>query len=216
MSLYPSIAVERSANKPPCYNFKNPFIEEMLMTDTNELNPEKMEQGKLLAKILFGFKESELLKLSDEKKQQLKNQYPLLSEDEFHNVIVLVLDAKARQQKMIALQMLPKNVTLILVAVLTWLTKDWKIALILSAFFLFSLILFSSAFRNLKLGRFTTITGWLSYLAIIAFGYFLFQSGTKWNIAVLAAVGLWAGSLLVSWLVRLFLSNLQTVSKHTK
>jgi len=186
------------------------------MTDQTALNPEKMEQGKLLAKTLFGYKEAELLKLSDEKKQLLKSQYPLLSEDEFHNVIVLVLDAKARQQKMIALQMLPKNVTLILVALLTWLTRDWKIALILSAFFLFSFILFSSALRNPKLIPLTTITGWLSYLAIIAFGYFLFQSGTRWNIAVLAAVGLWAGSLLVSWLVRLFLSNLQRVNTATK
>ncbi len=183
------------------------------MTDQNPLDPEKMEQGKSLAKVLFGFKESELQKLSGDKKQALRNQYALLSDDEFHNVIVLVLDAKARQKKMIDLQMLPKNLTIILIALLTWLIKDWKIALILGVFSLFSLIFFSSTLNPTKLTKLTNVSGWLSYLAIITFGYFFYHSGSKWNIAVLAAVGLWAGSLLASWIARLFLANLQRVSK---
>lgn len=183
------------------------------MLDENNIDPQKMEQGKTLAKTLFGFKETDLRNLSDEKKQELRKQYPLLSDDEFHNVIVLALDAKTRQQKMIALQMLPKNVSLILVALLTWLTNDWKIAFILGAFFLISLILFSSAFKNSKLTQLTTVLGWLSYLAIFAFGYFFYKSGAPWNIAVMAAVALWAGSLLASWVSQPLLAGLQRAGK---
>ena len=183
------------------------------MPNEPELDPQKMEQGKKLAKTLFKFKEAELRTLSEAKKQDLRDQYPLLSDDEFHNVIILTLDAKTRQQKMIAVQTLPKNLSLILISALTWATKDWKIAVILGAFFLISFILFLGFFKNSKLLPLSNVLGWLSYLAIFAFGYFFYKVGTTWNIAVLAAVALWAGSLLATWAAHLLLANLQRVSK---
>ena len=183
------------------------------MPNENELDPQIMEQGKKLAKILFGFKETQLRNLPIAKRQELRTQFPLLSDDEFHNVIVLALDAKTRQHKMIALQTLPKNLSLILIAVLTWLTKDWQIAVILGAFFLISFLLFTGAFKNSKVLPLSNILGWFSYLAIFAFGYFFYKSGTSWNIAFLAAAALWAGSLLATWAAQLLLANLQRVSK---
>jgi hypothetical protein len=185
----------------------------MPMPIENELDPQKMEQGKTLAKTLFGFKESNLRKLLEDKKPVLREQFPLLSDDEFHNVIVLALDAKTRQHKMIALQTLPKNLSLILIAALTWLTKDWTIAVILGAFFLISFLLFSGVFKNTKVLPLTIVLGWLSYLAIFAFGYFFYKSGASWNIAILAAAALWAGSLLATWAGNLLLANLLRVSK---
>ena len=183
------------------------------MPNETELDPQKMEQGKALAKTLFRFKESDLRTFSEVKKQELHEQYPLLSDDEFHNVIVLALDAKTRHLKMIAVQTLPKNLSLILIAALTWVTKDWKIAVILGVFFLISFILFLGSFKNSGLLPLSNLLGWFSYLAIFAFGYFFYKSGSTWNIAVLAAVAIWAGSLLATWAAQVLLANLQRVSK---
>lgn len=180
------------------------------MPDHNELEAKKLEQGRTLAKKLFSCKESELLNLSKESKQSLKADYPLLSEDEIHNVIILALDAKSRQRKMIALQTLPRNLTLIFISVVTWLARDWKIGLIAGAFSLITLVLFTGQLKTQKLDLFINIAGWLSYLAVFAFGVFLYQTGSSWNIAVLAAVGLWAASLAATWLAGFFLSNMQT------
>ncbi len=180
------------------------------MSMENDFDTQKMEQGKSLTKHLFGYKEAELLKLTDAKKQELHAQYPLLNADEFHNVIVLVLDAKRRQQKMISLQTLPKNLCVILVSLLTWITRDWKISVIIGAFSLLSIIIFSSALNESILVRHTTLIGWLSYLAAFAFGAFFYMTGSGWNIAVVGAAALWFGSLLSSWLAIFLIGSLQT------
>ena len=90
------------------------------MTTENKLDPQKMEQGKFLTKKLFSYKEAELLNLSDAKKQDLQAEYPLLTAEEFHNVIILVLDAKRRQQNLVSLQTLPKNLSIILISFLMY------------------------------------------------------------------------------------------------
>lgn len=184
------------------------------MTTENNLDPQKMEQGKLLTKKLFNYKEAELLKLSDAKKQELRAEYPLLTADEFHNVIVLVLDAKRRQQKLISLQTLPKNLSIILISLLSWILGDWKIASIIGAFSLLTFILFSNWLNNSRLARYVNIIGWLSYAATFAFGAFLYWIGAKWNIAILGAAALWVGALFASWLAILILGFLQSSQKE--
>lgn len=183
------------------------------MPSENDLDSLKLEQGKTLTKLLFKLKETNLKALSDKKKQVIRDQFPLLSADEFHNVIVLVSDAKNRQKKMIALHMMPRDVSIIVVALMTWLTKDWKIAVILGAFSLISLVLLSNVRYDPKHIRTINIIGWIGYLAILAFGFFFYQSGVRWNIAVLASVGLWGASLIVIWAVRLLFVKLQRASK---
>ena len=186
----------------------------MPMTIENNLDPQKMEQGKLLTKKLFGYKESELQKLTDAKKVELRAEYPLLTADEFHNVIVLVLDAKKRQQKLVSLQTLPKNLSLILISLFSWILGDWKIALIIGAFSLLTFILFSNALNNSKLAQVVNVIGWLSYAAVFAFGAFLYWTGAKWNIAILGAAALWIGALLASWLAIVILGFQQTAKKR--
>jgi len=185
----------------------------MPVTTENNLDPQKMEQGKLLTKRLFGYKEAEILNLSESEKEILRTEYPLLTADEFHNVIVLVLDAKGRQQKLISLQTLPKNLSIILISLLSWIIRDWKIALIIGAFSLLTFILFSSAINNSKLARYVNVIGWLSYAATFAFGAFLYWTGAKWNIAILGAVALWLGALLAGWLAIPILGFLQSTQK---
>lgn len=184
------------------------------MTTENNLDPQKMEQGKLLTKKLFGYKEAELMNLSDAKKEELRAEYPLLTADEFHNVIVLVLDAKRRQQKLASLQTLPKNLSIILISLFSWILGNWKIALIIGAFSLLTFIMFSNAINNSKLARWANVIGWLSYAATFTFGAFLYWTGTKWNIAILGAAALWVGALLASWLAIPILGFQQSVQKR--
>ena len=179
------------------------------MPTENNLDPQKMEQGKLLAKHLFGYRETELLKLTDEKRQELHSEFPLLSSDELHNVIVLVLDAKKRQQKLVFLQTLPKNLSVILISLLTWVIGDWKIAVIIGAFCLLTLTMFSSFFTGSKLAQHPVLVGWLSYAAMFAFGAFFYVKGYGWNFAVLGAAALWVGTLLASWFAIPILGFLQ-------
>ena len=185
----------------------------MPMTTENKLDPQKMEQGKFLTKKLFSYKEAELLNLSDAKKQDLQAEYPLLTAEEFHNVIILVLDAKRRQQNLVSLQTLPKNLSIILISFFSWVISDWKIALIIGAFSLLTFILFSNSLYNSRLARYVNVIGWLSYVSTFAFGGLLYWTGAKWNIAILGAGALWVGALLASWLAIPILGFLQSTQK---
>ena len=176
-------------------------------SDETAPDAQKMAQGKALAQLLFNYKISDLQNLPDAQRQAFREQFPLLSDDEIHNVIVLIADTKRRQRHYLAWEMAPRDVAIVLVAILTWLTIDWKIAAILGVFAAFTAAAVLSARYSPKMSPLLKGLGWASYLACLAFGWFFYANGQGWNVAVLAAVGLWLAALVVAFIARLMLSR---------
>ena len=178
-----------------------------MINEQNSANTH-LEQGKALARMLFDYKLSDLKNLAAltaASHPELRQKYALLTNVEFADVVSQVQTAKIAQQKQTAWQMVPRDLTVILVAALTWLLNDWKLPLI---FGIFLLILLANIFAVLYSEKLSPILGtsvWISYLALLAYGWFFLRNGNFWYMALLAVLGLALGSLLLTGFTRMML-----------
>jgi hypothetical protein len=164
-----------------------------------------LEQGKALASLLFDYKLSDLDRLAS-KHPDLRKKYTLLTDAEFKDVVSQVRSAKITQQKHYGWQLVPRDLTVILVAALTWLLNDWKLPLI---FGIFLLILLANIFAVRFSEKLSPILGtsvWISYLALAAYGWYFLRNGSPWYIALSAVLGLALGSLLLVGFNRMMLA----------
>ncbi|MEA4811665.1 MAG: hypothetical protein VB108_03730 [Anaerolineaceae bacterium] len=172
-----------------------------MVKEQNAAN-QHLEQGKALARLLFNYKVSELEKPKN-LHSNLKAQFPLLTDAEFNDVIRQVKAAKLTRQGRYSWQMIPRDLTLIIVSMLTWLLQDWKWPLVVG---LFLLILFVNLFALRYSEKLSPILGssvWFSYLALAAYGWYFYSRGMAWYFAVLAILGLALGTLVITGLAHL-------------
>jgi len=164
-----------------------------------------LEQGKALASLLFDYKLSDLDRL-DSKHPNLRKKYALLTDAEFKDVVSQVRTAKIAQQKRYGWQLVPRDLTVILVTALTWLLNDWKLPLV---FGIFLLILLANIFAVRFSEKLSPILGssvWISYLALAAYGWYFLQNGSPWYIALSAVLGMALGSMLLVGFNRMMLA----------
>ncbi len=164
-----------------------------------------LEQGKALASLLFDYKLSDLDSLAS-KHPDLRKKYSLLTDAEFKDVISQVRTAKIAQQKRYGWQLIPRDLTVILVTALTWLLNDWKLPLVFGIFLLILLAnIFAVRFSE-KLSPILATSVWISYLALAAYALYFLQKGSPWYVALLAVLGLALGSMLLVGLNRMMLA----------
>ena len=164
-----------------------------------------LEKGKALASVLFDYKLSDLDHIASSH-PNLRKEYALLTDVEFADIVSQVRTAKIAQQKRIGWQLIPRDLTVILVTALTWLLNDWKLPLVFGIFLLILLAnIFAVRFSE-KLSPSLGASVWVSYLALLAYGWFFLRSGSPWYIALLAVLGLALGSLLLVGFNRLMLA----------
>jgi hypothetical protein len=164
-----------------------------------------LEQGKALAGLLFDYKLSELDHLSTAH-PDLQKRFSLLTDAEFKDVVRQVRTAKIAQQNRYGWQMIPRDLTVILVTALTWILNDWKLPLVIGIFLLFLMAnIFAMRFSE-KLSPILGTSVWISYLALLAYGWYFFRNGHPWYIALAAMLGLAIGSLLVVGFNRMMLA----------
>jgi len=163
-----------------------------------------LEQGKALAGMLFDYKLSDLENLSSSH-PELRQKYALLTNVEFADVVSQVQTAKITQQKQTAWQMVPRDLTVILVTALTWLLNDWKLPLIFGIFLIILLANIFAIWYSEKLSPILGTSVWISYLALLAYGWYFLRNGSFWYVALLAVLGLALGSLLLTGFTRMML-----------
>ena len=164
-----------------------------------------LEQGRALASLLFNYKLSDFENLTA-CHPDLRQKYAVLTNAEFADVVSQVRSAKIFQQKQTAWQMVPRDLTVILVTALTWLLNDWKLPLIFGVFLLILLANIFAVWFSEKLSPILGTSVWISYLALLAYGWYFLRDGSQWYIALLAALGLALGSLLLTGFTRMLLA----------
>ncbi len=158
-----------------------------------------------MAGLLFDYKLSELDHLSTAH-PDLQKRFSLLTDAEFKDVVRQVRTAKIAQQNRYGWQMIPRDLTVILVTALTWILNDWKLPLVIGIFLLFLMAnIFAMRFSE-KLSPILGTSVWISYLALLAYGWYFFRNGHPWYIALAAMLGLAIGSLLVVGFNRMMLA----------
>ena len=154
--------------------------------------------------MLFDYKLSDLENLSSSH-PELRQKYALLTNLEFADVVSQVQTAKITQQKQTAWQLVPRDLTVILVTALTWLLNDWKLPLIFGIFLIILLANIFAVWYSEKLSPILGTSVWISYLALLAYGWYFLRNGSFWYVALLAVLGLALGSLLLTGFTRMML-----------
>jgi hypothetical protein len=175
------------------------------MTKEQKSTNAHLEKGKTLARLLFDYKLSDLEHLASSH-PELRQKFSILSDAEYLDVVDQVRVAKLTQQKHSAWQLIPRDLTVILVSALTWLLNDWRLPLV---FGIFLLILLANVFAVWFSEKLSLILGnsvWFSYLALLAYGWFFLRNGGLWYVALLAVFGLGVGSLLLIGFTRMMLA----------
>jgi len=164
-----------------------------------------LDQGKALASLLFDYKLTDLNRL-DSSDPNLRKKFSLLTDAEFKDVVSQVRTAKITQQKNYGWQLVPRDLTVILVTALTWILNDWKLPLVIGIFLLILLANIFAVSYSEKLSPILGTSVWISYLALLAYGWYFLSSGFPWYIALLAVLGLALISLLMVGFNRMMLA----------
>ena len=180
----------------------------------------KMKQGKELASQLFDFKLIQLQALPPEEKARLQEAYHALDEAEFNDILRQVIEAKTNQQTVVGWQIIPHDLTVILISIISWVTQDLRIAAIAGVAVL---VLLENIFQhsfNAKIYKPLSITVWLTYPAYLGFAYYLYRLHLPWYGIILGVAVLWGGTLLLGMISRipmqLFLQARQEAAKTRK
>lgn len=163
----------------------------------------KLDQGRQLARFLFDRKLVELQNITAEERSTFLKEYPLLGEGEFEDVRRQVIQAKTQQQALVGWQVLPHDISVLVLVIFTGLFWDVRIGIIA---YIAVLVLTESIFQvtySEKIYRPLSILGWLTYLAYIAFAVILYLQGYAWYWIILAVAIAWGGTFLLGALARI-------------
>ena len=161
----------------------------------------RTEMGRSLARQLYDYKLTHLVKLSPAEKDKLKAEYPKLDQAEFDNVIEQVIAAKEYEQERVGWQAIPHDIAVLIFVAVTCLV-DLRVGVIVGVA---TLVLLESLFQFYfyrPLYRYLSLLVWLTYPAYILLAYVLYQRGYEriWILLIIALA--WAGSFLLGMIAR--------------
>lgn len=162
----------------------------------------RTEQGRQLARRLYDYKVSQLESLTAEEQVRLLQDFPLLGEAEFKDVLRQVIEAKRYEQQRIGWQAIPHDITVLIIVAITTLL-DLRAGIVAG---IAILVLLESLFQfyfDPKLYRPLSTLVWFTYPAYALLAYVLYHRGLEliWIVAIVAFV--WGGTFLLGMLARL-------------
>ena len=171
------------------------------MEDREKANA-KLEQGRQLAGKLYDYRIAQLESLSVEEQAALQEQFPLLGEAEFQDVLRQVIEAKRYQQERVGWQATPHDVAVLALVIVTALL-DLRAGVMVGIVTLAVLENIFQVVFNRQLYGILSLLVWLTYPAYAVLAYVLHQRGFE-IIWIAAAVLLaWGGTFVLGALLRL-------------
>jgi hypothetical protein len=159
-------------------------------------------QGRQLARKLYDYDLRDLESLSAEEQASLRDEFALLSEAQFRDVLRQVIEAKQYEREFIGWQGVPHDAT-VLVFVLVTAVFDLRAGIVAG---IATLVLLESVFQfyfNRRLyGPLSTLM-WLTYPAYLLLAYVLYGRGYSLIWIAAAVVLAWGGTFLLGALARI-------------
>jgi hypothetical protein len=162
----------------------------------------RLRQGQDLARRLFDRKISELESLGHEEKGKLREEFPLLSQAEFEDVIHQTIEAKRYHQERVGWQAIPHDIA-VLILVIATAVFDLKTGVIACVATLVFLEGFFQFYFSRDFYRPLSFLVWLTYPSYLFFAYLLYREGFH---ALWIAVGVilaYVGTFILGGLARL-------------
>jgi hypothetical protein len=170
----------------------------------------RLRQGQDLARQLYDRKIPELESLNAEEKATLRKEFPLLSQEEFEDVIRQTIEAKRYQQERVGWQAIPHDIAVLILVIVTAIF-DLRTGVIAG---IAALVFFEGVFQfyfHRDLYRPLSTLVWLTYPAYLAFAYLLYREGfhVLWIAVgvILASIGTYLLGALARLPVRVILEN---------
>jgi hypothetical protein len=165
-------------------------------------SPEKLEQGRNLARRLYDLKIGQLQEISKQDRTTYLADFPLLNSTEFEDVRRQVIDAKTSQQIQVGWRTIPHDATVLVFVLVTWLVDLRSGFLAATA----TLVLLESIFQvviNPKIYPVLSIMVWFTYPAYVLLGWVLSTRGYAWYWVLAAIVGAAGGIFLAGIVARI-------------
>jgi len=159
-------------------------------------------QGRQLARRLYDYRLQQLEGLSEEEQARLREEFTLLSDAQFQDVLRQVIEAKHYERERVGWQAIPHDIT-VLVFVLVTSLFDLRAGIVAG---IATLALLESIFQfyfNQRLYRPLSTLVWVTYPAYLLLAFVLYRRGFS-PIWIAAAVVLaWGGTFLLGALMRI-------------
>jgi len=175
----------------------------------------KIQQGRDLAGKLFDLKLTALELMTEKEQDRWRSLYPGLSKREFDDIRRQVIQAKMAQQSQIGWQVIPRDLAVIVGSLASYFI-NLKAGLIASVAALTLLEILFHFFYNPKLYKVLSYAVWLTYPALILLALAIQNQFAIWWQLAGILVGVWAGSFLLSMLLRVALAAIFREKKATK
>ena len=171
------------------------------MTRRGKVNA-RTAQGRELARKLYDYRLQELERLSVEEQARLRDEFALLSEAQFQDVLRQVIEAKHYERERIGWQAIPHDIT-VLVFVLVTVLFDLRAGIVAGVATLVLLeSMFQFYFDRRLYGPLSTLV-WVTYPAYLLLAYVLYGRGyiLIWIAATVLLA--WGGTFLLGALARM-------------
>ncbi len=162
----------------------------------------KLEQGRQLAGKLYDYRIAQLESLTMEEQAALQEQFPLLSEAEFQDVLRQVIEAKRYQQERVGWQATPHDVAVLALVIVTALL-DLRAGVMVG---IVTLAVLENVFQvvfNRQLYGILSLLVWLTYPAYAVLAYVLYRRGFEIIWIAGAVLLAWGGTFVLGALARL-------------
>lgn len=162
----------------------------------------KLEQGRQLAGKLYDYRIAQLESLTMEEQAALQEQFPLLGEAEFQDVLRQVIEAKRYQQERVGWQATPHDVAVLALVTMTALS-DLRIGVMVGIVTLAVLENIFQVVFNRQLYGILSLLVWLTYPAYAVLAYVLYRRGFEIIWIAGAVLLAWGGTFVLGALARL-------------
>ncbi len=162
----------------------------------------KLEQGRQLAGKLYDYRIAQLESLTMEEQAALQEQFPLLGEAEFQDVVRQVIEAKRYQQERVGWQAIPHDVAVLALVTVTALS-DLRIGVMVGIVTLAVLENIFQVVFNRQLYGILSLLVWLTYPAYAVLAYVLYRRGFEIIWIAGAVLLAWGGTFVLGALARL-------------
>ena len=163
---------------------------------------QKIQQGRDLASELFNLKLIELELMKADEQDRWIVQYPGLSRKEFEDVRRQVIQAKTAQQSRIGWQVIPRDLAVIVLCVVSVLV-NLSAGVVAGVAVLILLESLFQVFYSEKLYKVLSYSVWFTYPAYILLVFAIRKMDNPWWLLAVILIGVWAGSFLLSFLARI-------------
>lgn len=174
----------------------------------------KIQQGRDLAGKLFDLKLTALELMTEKEQDRWRSEYPGLSKRDFDDIRRQVIQAKMAQQSQIGWQVIPRDLAVIVGSLMSYFF-DLKIGILAGVIALVVLEILFHSFYSPELYKVLSYVVWLTYPALILLALAIQRQYAIWWQLAGILVGVWAGSFLLSLLLRTILDGIFRQQKHT-